>query len=174
MVNAALIRRRRFRAHREGIAGSLLEGIRRGDWRARPEAARKLALELARRGEVAYWTTPIAPAPPSDRPVEQRGGARERLRLRSAKLLDAACRFVCECRICDRSDSGLRLALARNIGLPSRIFVHIDETNEVRNAKVVWRRGPILGVRLYEAAVSGALKPSDRFALRERYYAILD
>jgi hypothetical protein len=52
--------------------------------------------------------------------------------------------------------------------------VHIDETGEVRHAKVVWRRGTIVGVRLYDAAPLGALRPSDRLALKERYYAVLD
>ncbi len=174
MVNTVLMRRRPRRPDRGGGAKWVLEGIRREDWRAHPEAARKLALELARRGEVAYWAAPARSAAPAGRPAEQRGGPRERMRLRSAKLLDAAYRFVCECRICDRSAGGMRLALARNIGLPPRIWVHIDETNEVRNATVVWRRGPMLGVRLNEATPSAALRSSDRFALSERYYAILD
>jgi hypothetical protein len=96
------------------------------------------------------------------------------MRLRSAKLLDAAYHFMCECRICDRSLNGLRLALARNVGLPPHLAVHIDETGEVRGATVIWRRGSTIGIRLDEPAPAGALRPSDRFALRERYYAIDD
>jgi hypothetical protein len=96
------------------------------------------------------------------------------MRLRSAKLLDAAYRFVCECRIRDRSLHGLRLLLVRDIRLPRRMSVHIDETGEVRGVKVVWRRGPVIGVRLHERAPAGAVKPSDRHALKERYYGILD
>ena len=99
-------------------------------------------------------------------------GLRKPARLRSAKLLDAAYRFVCEGRICDRSRDGLRLALARDIGLPPRLAVHIDETGEVRGARIVWRRGPTIGVRLDEAAPADALKASDRYALRRRYYAV--
>ncbi len=94
------------------------------------------------------------------------------MRLRSAKVLDAAFRFVCECRICDRLLHGLRLALAREVPLPRRLAVHIDESGQVRCATVVWRRGPVIGVRLYEQA--SRMKPCDRFALRERYYGILD
>ena len=169
MVNVTLTRRRPTHAKRERVGQLSLNGVKRGDWRGRPEAARKVALALAERGEVAYWVA----APEAGR-AEQRGYAREKARLRSAKLLDAAYRFVCECRICDRSLNGLRLALVRNIGLPSRMAVHIDETGEVRHAKVVWRRGPIIGVRLYEAAPTSALRPSRRLALNERYYAILD
>ena len=79
-------------------------------------------------------------------------------RLRSAKLLDGAYRFVCEGRICDRSRDGLRLALARDIALPPQLAVHIDETSEVREAKVVWRRGSTIGIRLDAAAPAGALQ----------------
>ncbi len=128
--------------------------------------------ELAQRGEAAYWI--VAPETKGDegKRGDQRGGPRQPARLRSAKLLDAGYRFVCEGRIRDRSRDGLRLALARDIGLPPRFSVHIDETGEVRSASVIWRRGPTIGVRLQEAAPPDALKASDRYALRERYYAI--
>ncbi len=149
-------------------------GVKRQDWRARPDAARKLGRKLAERGEIAYWVASPEKDLPKGKRTEQREGARELLRLRSAKLLDARYRFVCECRICDRSPTGLRLALARNIALPARLAVHIDETNEVRGANVIWRRGPTVGIRLREVAPVDALRPSDRYALRERYYAILD
>ena len=97
---------------------------------------------------------------------------RERTHLRSAKLLDGTHRFLCEGRICDRSRDGLRLALARDIALPPQLAVHIDETSEVREAEVIWRRGSTIGIRLRSAAPAGALRPCDRYALRERYYAI--
>jgi hypothetical protein len=174
MINAILIRRRAAAAARGRLGQPSLNGVKRGDWRARPEAARKLALALAQRDEIAYWVVTPEKETTSPRATEHRGGAREKARLRSAKLLDSAYRFVCECRICDRSLDGLRLALARNIGLPTRLAVHVDETGEVRHAKVVWRRGSIIGVRLHDAAPSDALKPSDRLALRERYYAVPD
>ena len=168
------MRRSAASAPRGGSDRPALNGVKRGDWRARPEAAHKLALRLAERGEIAYWVTTPETEATSPHRTEQRGGAREKTRLRSAKLLTAAYRFVCECRICDRSLNGLQLALTRNIGLPSRMAVHIDETGEVRHAEVVWRRGTIVGVRLYDAAPLGALRPSDRLALKERYYAVLD
>jgi len=92
--------------------------------------------------------------------------------LRSAKLLDGAYRFVCEGRICDRSRNGLRLALAQDVPLPPQLAVHIDETSEVREAKVIWRRGSTIGIRLHSATPANALTASQRYALRERYYAI--
>lgn len=152
----------------------MLEGIRRKEWQARPDAARRLCAVLAERGEVAYWVVAPESGSKQNRRGEQRASTREQMRLRSAKLLDAAYRFVCECRICDRSLHGLRLTLARNVRLPRRMSVHIDETGEVRDAKVVWRHGLVIGVRLHERARSTALKPWDRYALRERYFGILD
>ncbi len=168
MVKAILIPPRHGAGSRPQRALSL-DGIRRQDLRARPEAARKLGALLAERGEVVYWVS----APEAGHP-DKRASAREKTRLRSAKLLDAAYRFVCECRICDRSLRGIRLLLARNIKVPRRMAVHIDETGEVRGARVVWRKGLVIGLSLHERAPPGAIRPSDRHALRGRYYGILD
>jgi hypothetical protein len=172
MVNAVLTRRGSGHAPRGPAGGALLLGVKRQDWRARPQAALKLGRELARRGEVAYWAVPPERKATAAERADQRGGERKPARLRSAKLLDGTYRFVCEGRIRDRSRDGLRLALAHDIGLPPRLAVHIDETGEVRGARIVWRRGPTIGVRLDEAAPADALKASDRFALRRRYYAV--
>ena len=101
-----------------------------------------------------------------------RSQARTRTRLRSAKLLGAGYRFLCEGRICDGSREGLGLALARDVMLPAQFAVHIDETSEVREAKVVWRRGSTIGVRLQGALPADAMTASQRYALKERYYAI--
>ena len=172
-VNDALHRGRPPPANRgDANAAPMLLGVERGDWRARPEAARKLGRKLAGRGEVAYWVVSREGRPPESQRANDRAHARERTRLRSAKLLDGAYRFVCEGRICDRSRNGLRLALAQDVPLPPQLAVHIDETSEVREAKVIWRRGSTIGIRLHSAAPADALRPCDRHALRERYYAI--
>ncbi len=171
MVNEALTGRRSPPAP-QGAHEPMLLGMRRQDWRARPEAARGLGRELAKRGEIAYWVVSPEARPPSGERGDQRAHPRERTRLRSAKLLDGACRFLCEGRICDRSREGLRLALARDIALPPQLAVHIDETAEVREARVIWRRGSTIGIRLRSAPPANALRACDRYALRERYYAI--
>jgi len=172
MVNAILARRLLGPIPSGPGGADLFVGVKRQDWRARPQAALSLGRELALRGEVAYWAIPPVTKAPAGRRGDRRGGERRPTRLRSAKLLDPAYRFVCEGRICDRSREGLRLALARDIGLAPRLAVHIDETGEVCGASVVWRRGPTIGVRLHEPAGAGALKPSYRYALRRRYYAV--
>ena len=154
--------------------GPMLLGVERGDWRARPEAALKLGRKLAGRGEVAYRVVSREGRLPENKRANDRAHARERTRLRSAKLLDDAYRFLCEGRICDRSRNGLRLALALDVSLPPQLAVHIDETSEVREAKVIWRRGSTIGLRLHSTAPAAALTASQRYALRERYYAIPD
>jgi hypothetical protein len=173
MVNAVLKQSRQAAGSRAGRA-LLFEGTKREDWRARPKAARKLGALLAECGQIAYWASAPEAEAKRGRHAEHRVAAREKMRLRSAKLLDAAYRFVCECRICDRSLYGIRLLLARNIKLPQHVAVHFDETGEVHGVKVVWRKGPMIGASLRDRAPPGAIKPWDLYALRERYYGILD
>ncbi len=151
------------------------DGVKRDGPAIRQASGRDFAAALALRGEVAYWIgAPHGPEREPMRRPEMRGERRERMRLRSAKLLDATYSFLCECRIYDRSLNGLRVLLGRNIGLPGRFAVHVDETCEVRRARMIWRRGLVLGVRLYEPAPNSSLSLSERFALRERYYGIPD
>ena len=169
MMNETLTRRCSQPAH---PPQTTLQGIKRRDWRAGPESARTLGRKLAGRGEIAYWVVSPEGRPPEVKRPDRRMRPRERLRLRSAKVLDGAYRFLCDGRICDQSTGGLRLALACDIALPPEFAVHIDETSEVREAKVVWRRGATIGVRLRAPAPEGALRPCDRYALKERYYAI--
>ncbi|MDE3176266.1 MAG: hypothetical protein KGM15_09215 [Pseudomonadota bacterium] len=114
---------------------------------------------LAREGQAAYR-------------VELRAAARRRTRLQSAKILDGAGAFVCEAIIQDFSASGLRLLLARNCGLPSRVGVHVDLTGEVLTAAPAWRRERVVGLRVIAHAPPAPLKTSDRLALRGRYYAV--
>ena len=170
MVNAVLSRRGQVPVRRNRAPEPLLDGVKRAECSGRPDIARRLGPVLAERGEVAYWIV----AGGQERLGDRRVGARGAMRMRSAKLLDAAFRYLCDCRICDRSLDGLRLLLARNVRLPRRFAVHIDESGDVRRARAVWRRGLFVGVRLHEPPPSGAVKPNELFALRARYYGILD
>ena len=142
-----------------GAPQTILQGVKRQDWRVRPEAARDVGRKLAGRAEIAYWVVP----PDGRRSVverdEQRRGPRERTRLRSAKVLDGAYRFLCEGRICDRSRDGLRLALVRDMALPTQLAVHIDETSEIRGARVIWRRGSTIGIRTRRLRATGRDAP---------------
>jgi PilZ domain len=174
MIDEALPRHRLPAANPGDASTTVLVGIKRQDWAAQSEAALKLGRKLAGRGEIAYCVVSDGRCSSADKTADLRVHSRKRSRLRSAKLLDESYRFLCEGRICDRSRHGLRLALARDLTLPSRLAVHIDETAEVCQAKIVWRRGSTVGVRLQRALPEDALTASRRSALRERYYGIPD
>src|ERR1700688_2538510 len=172
MADEAVHQGRRPSANRGDADALVLVGIKRQDWRAKSEAALKLGRKLASRGEIAYRVISDGGRSTGGQGADLRAQPRERNRLPSAKLLDGGCRFLSEGRIYDRSRDGLRLALARDVTLPRRLAVHIDETSEVREARVIWRRGSTIGIRLGSAGPTDALRPCDRRALRERYYAI--
>jgi hypothetical protein len=172
MIDEALHQGRRPSVSRGDAPAPVLVGIKRQDWRVQSEAALKLGRKLASRGEIAYCEVSDGGHSTAVQGADLRAHPRERNRLRSAKLLDGGCRFLSEGRIYDRSRDGLRLALARDVTLPPQLAVHIDETSEVRVARVIWRRGSTIGIRLGSAAPTDALRACDRRALRERYYAI--
>jgi hypothetical protein len=171
MADEAVHQGRRPSANRGDADAPVLVGIKRQDWRAQSEAALKLGRKLASRGEIAYCVVSDGHST-AGQGADLRAQPRERNRLRSAKLLDGGCRFLSEGRIYDRSRDGLRLALARDVTLPRKLAVHIDETSEVREARVSWRRGSTIGVRLQGTPPADAMNASRRSALRERYYAI--
>jgi hypothetical protein len=172
MTEAALHPGRRPTANPGDAHAPVLVGIKRQDWRTQSEAALNLGRKLASRGEIAYCVVSDADLLTADKGADLRTQLRERTRLRSAKLLDGGCRFLSEGRICDWSSDGLRMALARDVSLPRKLAVHIDETSEVREARVIWRRGSTIGIRLQGALPEDAMTASRRFALREHYYAI--
>ncbi len=136
--------------------------------------SREAALSLAQRGLVSYRILPplrgFASSPGFG--AEQRVDARRRMRLRSAKVLDAANAFLCEAVIQDRSAAGLRLLLARNVGLPPHFGVHDDETGDILTGTAAWRRGQTVGVRVLRKGPPTPLKRHERLALGGRYYAV--
>ena len=153
-----------------------LEGVQLHRWPAPSGLKRLMAKSLARQSLVSYEI--VAP-PPNDPPVgekprEKRSSARRRLRLRSAKLLDAQSAFICECLVRDQSAQGLCLKLMKNVGLPARCVLYDDETGALNVVTTIWRRGSLLGVRYCPTSAPVSIKPSDRAALRGRYYAVPD
>ena len=149
-----------------------LDGLRGPDRSDDREYARALAL----RGRVAYCVVEAArdEKARADGRRDHRAAGRQRTRLRSAKILDSANKFVCDCLIHDRSASGLRLTLAQNLGLPAHFRVYEDESGEVDVVETVWRRGAVLGVRYSQALAAAPIKPSDRSALQGLFYAVPD
>ncbi len=103
---------------------------------------------------------------------EARSAARRRTRLQSAKILDSAGAFLCEALILDMSELGVRLLLARNCGVPAQFVLHIDLTGELSTAALAWRRARVIGARKLPHVTPTPLKPSDRAALKGRYYGV--
>jgi hypothetical protein len=151
-----------------------LEAVRLDRRLAAAGSNRLFVRSLVRQDLVSYSVVEAPGAPPAARSVEKRSSERRRLRLRSGKLLDSHNRFLCECLVRDRSGYGLRLVLARNIGLPPRYHLYDDETGSVHAIATVWRRSVTLGVRFCLTALPPKLRESDRSALRGRYYAMVD
>ncbi len=172
MINETLHADCRQGATPRGAPAPMLVGTKRQDWLSESGSSRGLGRKLAERGEVAYCVVSNDGRSSAGKSADHRSRPRERTRLRSAKLLDVSCRFLSEGRICDRSRDGLRLALARDVVLPPKLAVHIDETSEVREAKVVWRRGSTIGIQLRGTLPASAITASRRHALNDRYYAI--
>jgi hypothetical protein len=150
----------------------------RGERGRRPEArelsarrAEGLSAEAAdslrRRGVVLYREVPTGAG-------EARLFPRARRRLYSAKVLDGDSAFLCEAALLDASPGGLRLRLARNVGLPPRFGVFDDQTGEVCTVSQVWRRGQTVGVRIHDREPPRPLRPVDKAALLGRYYGVRD
>jgi hypothetical protein len=151
-----------------------LEGVRQDEAHAGPDRARAAAIALAREGRIGYRIAPIPKARAADSSSEKRVSERRRSRLRSGKLLDPGNRFLCECLVYDRSSTGLRIKLTKNIGLPNRCRLFDDETGEVRVVAIVWRRELFVGVRFSTSETNVAIPRDLRLALCGRYYAMAD
>lgn len=104
--------------------------------------------------------------------AEARGEGRRRTHLQSAKILDASGAFLCDASVQDVSAAGLRLALAKNCGLPARFGVHLDLTGEVLTATCAWRRERLIGVQVVARLPPAPLSAQRRAALAGRYYAL--
>lgn len=148
--------------------------MRRGDKPPRPLLEARLAKDLnprataglAEQGFVTYSEAPRASG------GDLRSLARTRTRLRSAKLIDADNAFLCEALVQDLSSGGMRLRLARNIGLPPRFGVHDDISGALYTVSQAWRRGLSVGVRIHASGPPSPMKRSDLTALAGRYYAV--
>lgn len=111
--------------------------------------------------------------------LKARGGEarlfpRARRRLCSAKILDGDNTFLCEAALLDASPGGMRLLLARNVGLPPRFGVHDDQTGDLYTVSQVWRRGHAIGVRIHDREPPRPMQTADKTALSSRYYGVRD
>jgi hypothetical protein len=150
------------------------EGVRQDDAYAGPDRGRAIAIALAREGRVSYRVGPAPMTRPAGSPAEKRTSERRRSRLYSGKLLDPSNRFLCECLVYDRSSTGLRIKLMKNVGLPIRCRLFDDATGEVKVVTTVWRRETFVGLRFCANETNVTIPKNLRAALQGRYYAIAD
>ena len=94
---------------------------------------------------------------------------RARARFCRGQVLDAR-----NCVIIDRSSTGLGIRLARDIRVDEQFCLHDDQTHEILEVVVAWRRGVDLGVRILHRNGIVFVKPAIRNALKRQYYAVPD
>ena len=92
------------------------------------------------------YTILIDPKPVRE-PDDRRDAPRRRTRLRSGKVVDSKGTFVTECVVHDLSVTGVRLRLPQDVTLPATFQVYDDQSGQLQNAEVSWRRDGEAGVR---------------------------
>ena len=132
------------------------------------------------RSDFSYSVVPAAvastrradPTPDHQSQAEKRLSRRQRTRLRTGKIIDAAGRFLTECLVFDRSPTGSRLRLPAGVALPASTFQFYDDQQAVlQQAEVVWRAEQDLGVRL-RASPDTPRSHALAEEMRRRYYAL--
>lgn len=136
------------------------------------DAIKVPAAAFGRGSAITYTVIEKAQKPDDKQPDDKRGETRRRTRLRSGKILDARNKFLIECQVHDRSSRGARLRLVANIFMPPRLRLFDDETQTVRDARVIWRRNHEIGVSFMQRGNGDDLRPSERTALASKYYAV--
>jgi len=66
--------------------------------------------------------------------------------LKSAKIVHLSNWSLVDCTIRDISDTGAKLIIGDQFAVPNEFRFLISSENTIRNAKVVWRRGDMIGI----------------------------
>ncbi len=106
--------------------------------------------------------------------ADRRAARRRRTRLRSGKILDLDNGFMIECQVYDRSENGVRVRLLGDIPAPPVIRLYEDDSERLRDARVVWRRDLDLGLCFVRRAGPRKISRTQLTCLRTRYYAVKD
>ncbi|MCX7900571.1 MAG: hypothetical protein N2444_10940 [Methylocystis sp.] len=137
---------------------TLLEGVRITE-----EQSFLTRWRTQRRGQASF-------ARLAEAPVERRADRRTTSRLRSGKALDCKDAFLCDCAIRNRTAGGACLQLSRNIAPPTQFLLFEDDSGDIYAARIVWRRGPLIGCRLSSAPLAGKTRVAQR--MKSRYYTM--
>ncbi len=146
--------------------GPCLEGVRVDNnhiFSSFARARQKLTLQP---GCVTYSVICEAAA----KPLERRRAARVATRLSSGKILNARGEFLTECTFRNRTAVGVRLKLARDIAMPSRVLLYDDRSGALQWLDVVWRGEGEIGCKT--ASRQAAPDPRLQSRFRQPFYAI--
>jgi hypothetical protein len=83
---------------------------------------------------------------------EHRIARRQRV-LKSAKLIFNNNQAVFDCSVKDMSATGAKLSVKNSVSIPDDVRFMLTQENTIRDAKVVWRRGDLIGVHFLSDAV---------------------
>ncbi|WP_182085415.1 hypothetical protein [Aureimonas sp. ME7] len=103
---------------------------------------------------------------------ERRRAQRRATRLRPAKLMGEAGRFLCDCALVERSREGARVRAFAPVErlLPEHLFLY-DEVEALRwPARIVWARGAELGLCVDAAPERPG--QAERHRIAGRFYAV--
>lgn len=119
-------------------------------------------------GECTYTVIePPRPAPSGDKRIRPR----RRTRLRTGKVLDGKGRFLTECLIYDRSETGGRLRLPAGIVLTPTVLLYEDQSATLCQAAIVWRMARDVGLRI-RPCTPDARTRALAAEMRRRFYAV--
>lgn len=97
---------------------------------------------------------------------------RRRTRLRSGKVADRDGRFIVECQILNRSDSGARLRLVQPADVPDEGLLFDDEFASARPIEVIWRQQREIGVKFGPPPHDAATAEVGEANLSGKFYAL--
>jgi PilZ domain len=66
--------------------------------------------------------------------------------LKGAKLVSMSNGSVTDCTIRDMSETGARIICGDQMAVANEFRIYIPSENAMRNARVVWRRGELIGI----------------------------
>ncbi len=105
--------------------------------------------------------------------MTRRQNPRRRTRLRSGRIADTDNRFIVDCQIVNRSESGVRLRLVEMVEVPVHLHFYDDELDQAFVAELVWRDGRDAGIRYREEEVpDGCADDGIRHPLAGPFYAL--
>ncbi|MBE7204025.1 MAG: hypothetical protein INR70_40390 [Parafilimonas terrae] len=129
--------------------------------------ARKVASGAAGRD----FTYAVIDLSPRCQAADRRRFARQKVRLRSGKIIRPDGQFLCECLVQNRSSAGGRLKLQTAAALPDAVLFYDDQSEQLFHATVVWRRDREVGLRLQPCAPTGPHR-AVAARMRRKFYTL--